>query len=62
MEDQIKSRFDKSANAQIIAVCKTFPMSEIEPLINHGHIHFGENKVQESIDKWSKIKNYKQIK
>ena len=57
MEDQIKSRFDKSANAQIIAVCKTFPMSEIEPLINHGHIHFGENKVQESMDKWSKIKN-----
>ena len=32
-------------------------MSEIEPLINHGHIHFGENKVQESMDKWSKIKN-----
>ncbi len=32
-------------------------MSEIEPLINHGHLHFGENKVQESIEKWSDIKS-----
>ena len=31
-------------------------MSEIKPLINHGHTHFGENKVQESIEKWSDIK------
>ncbi len=31
-------------------------MNEIEPLINYGHIHFGENKVQESVDKWSDIK------
>ena len=36
----------------IIAVSKTFPMEEIKPLIDHGHIHFGENKVQEAIDKW----------
>tara|TARA_B100000287_G_scaffold253971_1_gene238644 strand:+ start:84 stop:746 length:663 start_codon:yes stop_codon:yes gene_type:complete len=36
----------------IIAVSKTFPMSEIKPLIDHGHIHFGENKVQEAIEKW----------
>ena len=41
----------------IIAVSKTFPMSEILPLINHGHIHFGENKVQESLEKWSSIKD-----
>ena len=34
---------------KIIAVSKTFPMSEILPLINYGHKHFGENKVQESI-------------
>tara|TARA_B110000967_G_C18809255_1_gene522700 strand:+ start:143 stop:802 length:660 start_codon:yes stop_codon:yes gene_type:complete len=41
---------------KIIAVSKTFPMKEILPLINHGHIHFGENKVQEAFDKWSDIK------
>jgi len=42
---------------QVIAVSKTFPMKEILPLINHGHIHFGENKVQETIEKWSSIKS-----
>jgi len=47
----------------IIAVTKTFPMSEIVPLINHGHIDFGENKVQETLEKWSSIKNdFHQIK
>ena len=35
---------------------KTFPINEIEPLINSGHIHFGENKVQEAVEKWSNIK------
>ena len=40
----------------IIAVCKTFPISEIIPLINHGHLHFGENKVNESLEKWADIK------
>ena len=38
-------------------------MSEILPLINHGHIHFGENKVQESLEKWANIKSdFHQIK
>ena len=38
-------------------------MSEILPLINHGHIHFGENKVQESLEKWTNIKSdFHQIK
>jgi hypothetical protein len=41
----------------IVAVSKTFPMSDILPLINHGHIHFGENKVQEAVEKWSNIKS-----
>ena len=50
-------------NPKIIAVSKTFPMKEILPLINHGHIHFGENKVQEAIDKWSDIrKDFKKPK
>ena len=41
---------------KIIAVSKTFPINEIMPLINHGQVHFGENKVQEAIEKWQKIK------
>ena len=32
-------------------------MENIKPLIDHGHIHFGENKVQEAVDKWTEIKN-----
>ena len=46
----------KKAKAEIIAVSKTFPINDILPLINHGHKHFGENKVQEAIEKWSEIK------
>ncbi len=40
----------------IIAVSKTFSINHIKPLINHGHLHFGENKVQEAIEKWTEIK------
>ena len=36
---------------------KTFKIDKILPLIEHGHIDFGENKVQEAIDKWNEIKN-----
>ena len=56
INDQIKSKFGLVKNLKIIAVSKTFPMSEINPLIESGHIHFGENKVQEAVDKWSDIK------
>jgi len=50
-------------NPKIIAICKTFPISDVIPLINYGHVHFGENKVQESIEKWTDIKNdFKNIK
>ena len=46
----------------IIAVSKTFPMNQINPLINQGQIHFGENKVQEALEKWTDIKqNFKHI-
>ena len=41
----------------IIAVSKTFPIEKILPLIEYGHIHFGENKVQEALAKWGEIKN-----
>ena len=40
----------------IIAVSKTFSIDYIQPLIDYGHLHFGENKVQEAISKWSIIK------
>ena len=46
----------KSKIPQIIAVSKTFPMTKIKPLIDYGHRHFGENKVQEAAEKWSDIK------
>ena len=55
IENSLKLKIKKLPS--IIAVSKTFPMSEILPLINHGHIHFGENKVQESLEKWTSIKN-----
>ena len=42
---------------EIIAVSKTFSLSDILPVINHGQIHFGENKVQEAMDKWEDLKN-----
>ncbi len=45
---------DKSVN--IIAVSKTFSLDYINPLIDHGHLHFGENKVQEALAKWSQKK------
>ena len=40
----------------IIAVSKTFPLEHIQPLIDYGHMHFGENKVQEAVSKWTIIK------
>ena len=42
---------------KVIAVSKTFTMENILPLIDYGHLDYGENKVQEAIDKWSEIKN-----
>ena len=44
---------------EIIAVSKTFPLNHINPLIKHGHLHFGENKVQDAEKKWKEIKKEK---
>ena len=44
---------------KIIAVSKTFKLEQINPLIEYGHIDFGENKVQEAIEKWTDIKKKK---
>ena len=57
IENLIKSKTNHNKLAKIIAVSKTFPIENILPLIEHGHIHYGENKVQEAQDKWINIKN-----
>ena len=49
----------KYKSPKIIAVSKTFKIDHIKPLIEHGHLDFGENKVQEAIEKWSEIKKVK---
>ena len=59
IEKNIQSNLsDLNINNQtkIIAVSKTFGVDKILPLINHGHTDFGENKVQEAVDKWTKLK------
>ena len=53
--NKIKSNI-QNKKTQVIAVSKTFPIENIKPLIEIGHIHFGENKVQEADSKWSNIK------
>ena len=53
----IQKEIQKKSNiAKVIAVSKTFSVNEIIPLINHGHKDFGENKIQEAVEKWSSIK------
>ena len=54
IEEELKSINQNTPS--IIAVSKTFPSSDILPLVKSGHIHFGENKVQEAIEKWPLIK------
>ena len=59
IESKVKQKIqDKKLiqNPSIIAVSKTFSLDHINPLIDHGHIHFGENKVQEALEKWSEVK------
>ena len=53
----IKSNVNHDILPKIIAVSKTFPIENILPLVEYGHIHYGENKVQEALDKWSDIKS-----
>ena len=57
IQNELKSSLDQSSNPKIIAVSKTFPLEKIQPLIDHGHTHFGENKVQEAVDKWKRVKD-----
>ena len=66
IDKQINDKISDEANIKkvnIIAVSKTFKIIDIEPMIKFGHTHFGENKVQEALDKWSDIKvNNKNIR
>jgi pyridoxal phosphate enzyme (YggS family) len=59
IENNINSYLNKlniNKKPKIIAVSKTFKIDKILPLIEHGHVDYGENKVQEAIEKWTKIK------
>ena len=61
IQNQINSKILKlninNYKPKIIAISKTFKISHILPLIEHGHMDFGENKVQEAVEKWTEIKN-----
>ena len=61
IQNLIKSKLSDlkkiDSSPKIIAVSKTFKMQHILPLIEHGHYDYGENKVQEAIDKWTEIKS-----
>jgi hypothetical protein len=60
IENEIKlnlSDIDIVNLPKIIAVSKTFKIDKILPLIDHGHIDFGENKIQEAVDKWTDIRS-----
>ena len=60
INEKIKNTKEKNINLTkkptLIAVSKTFNTEDINPLVDFGHIHFGENRVQEALDKWIKIK------
>ena len=59
IKNNIKFYLEKlniNSNPKILAVSKTFEINKILPLIEYGHLHYGENKVQEALEKWSDIK------
>ena len=59
INDDIKDYLNKlniNNNTKIVAVSKTFKIDKILPLIEYGHLDYGENKVQEAVEKWTEIK------
>ena len=61
--EHIKKKLANHQKAKIIAVSKTFASENITPLLDYGHKDFGENKVQEALQKWPDLKaKYKNIK
>ena len=63
IKEKVKAKFDLNKNLiklpEIIAVSKTFKINHILPVIENGHIHYGENKVQEAAEKWTSLKKEK---
>ena len=59
IRNKIKAASPDYNTIKIIAVSKTFPLEKIIPLIDYGHLDYGENKVQEAVEKWSEIKTKK---
>ncbi len=61
IKTQIKSKINElkynNYDPQVIAVSKTFSINHIMPLLDYGHFHYGENKVQEALEKWTELKN-----
>ena len=56
IKENLKAKINNYQNIKIIAVSKTFSINVIEPLIEYGHLDYGENKVQEAISKWTDVK------
>tara|TARA_B100001142_G_C14168112_1_gene591111 strand:- start:75 stop:704 length:630 start_codon:yes stop_codon:yes gene_type:complete len=57
IENELKQRSNLDLKPQIIAVTKTFSLDDVKPLIDHGHLHYGENKIQEALKKWADVKS-----
>ena len=55
--NEIINQKQLQTNPKIIVVTKTFPVNKITPLLESGHIHFGENKIQEAENKWLDLRN-----
>ena len=59
IKNEIKTKLEElkyNYLPNIVAVSKTFSIKHISPIIDYGHVHFGENKVQEALEKWSEVK------
>ena len=61
IQNEIKSKIIElnlnDYKPKIVAITKTFKLDHILPLIDYGHVNFGENKVQEALKKWVDVKN-----
>ena len=56
IKSKLENKNKNKKNPKVIAVSKTFKLEKILPLINYGHLDYGENKVQEALEKWTEIK------
>ena len=56
IDEALSNDYKNKIKPTIIAVCKKFKITDILPLINNGHVHFGENKIQEAVEKWTDVK------